>query len=474
LSVFSLSGQIVVSIILGILILKTYRWMRAQSALAAGLLAIGIIGRAAIGLTLFWISYLDLALLNGLHSGDGFWRVASDAGTYYHAASIGYLQGLSAIPSNTPSPAYAALLAGWMRLVGLSPASGFFLNLACYVAFCGLIVRTCSPIRDRPQKLACAACLAPFSVAPALLVHGSQPLKDEAFVFLIGAVAVCVLSLLAVPESPAPQSERRTTFAALIGLGAAAYAMSGMRLYFVEMIWLCLGAASVLHVWFARKSHPGRAVAIGLVTLGTAAIGPGAVWIEASRAATTRPAPFERSADTRPSGSPDATAPSLQGRRSGLSSTGLTWASPLAQVRAARDGFQRAVGESNFAPESATDDPLIGSTMVGMAILFVPIPVIRWLGLAEIEGGRGLLFVTDIDTLLLDLSIAACGTLLVVRRKWIHPHIPYVCFTLGLALITTLLLAFVVTNFGTLFRLRLMMAVPFWMLPLATLRKPCV
>jgi hypothetical protein len=45
--------------------------------------------------------------------------------------------------------------------------------------------------------------------------------------------------------------------------------------------------------------------------------------------------------------------------------------------------------------------------------------------------------------------------------------VPYVVFATGLTVALALPMAYVVTNFGTLFRLRLMVAAVLWCLPLA-------
>jgi len=42
-------------------------------------------------------------------------------------------------------------------------------------------------------------------------------------------------------------------------------------------------------------------------------------------------------------------------------------------------------------------------------------------------------------------------------------NLPYFSFALGMSLVTGALLAYVVTNLGTIVRLRLMSAVPLWM-----------
>jgi hypothetical protein len=62
--------------------------------------------------------------------------------------------------------------------------------------------------------------------------------------------------------------------------------------------------------------------------------------------------------------------------------------------------------------------------------------------------------------------------LAVAHRDRAGPNVPYVWFLASLAIVVSLLLGYIVTNFGTLFRLRLMVALPFWMLPLAVRSRP--
>jgi hypothetical protein len=145
----------------------------------------------------------------------------------------------------------------------------------------------------------------------------------------------------------------------------------------------------------------------------------------------------------------------------------VVWDALVRRIVHARGGFARSGGNTNILSGSDENEDPIGAGLVGLAVTFVPISIVKAMGWASFEGGRGFLFVTDIDTVFLDLSILGSVGLLIARRKSIGPNAPYVCYALGLALLTTFLLAFVVTNFGTLFRLRLLMAVPFWMLPLA-------
>jgi hypothetical protein len=79
-------------------------------------------------------------------------------------------------------------------------------------------------------------------------------------------------------------------------------------------------------------------------------------------------------------------------------------------------------------------------------------------------GGQGLLLITDLDTVVIDATIMATIWLFVVsaRRNGISP--PAV-FVLVLTVLLGTTLAYVVTNYGTLFRLRLLATTALWMLP---------
>jgi hypothetical protein len=100
---------------------------------------------------------------------------------------------------------------------------------------------------------------------------------------------------------------------------------------------------------------------------------------------------------------------------------------------------------------------------VGLAALFVPISILRALSIVTFHGGQGLLLVTDVDTVVIDLALALCLYLSFKRRHL--PLLPTGLCLAALGIVTTLLLAYVVTNYGTLFRLRLLAVTPLWLLP---------
>jgi SAM-dependent methyltransferase len=109
----------------------------------------------------------------------------------------------------------------------------------------------------------------------------------------------------------------------------------------------------------------------------------------------------------------------------------------------------------------------LSALALGLGLIFVPVSLLKALSLVDFSGGRGLLMITDIDTLFMDVTLIAVVTLLVRRRSATRRLLPYLCFATILAAAAGLLMAYIVTNFGTLFRLRVMAVAPLWLLPLA-------
>jgi hypothetical protein len=134
----------------------------------------------------------------------------------------------------------------------------------------------------------------------------------------------------------------------------------------------------------------------------------------------------------------------------------------------AAPAVRRSPPASTVTDEEATPWVHLRRLLFGLGALFVPISVLQGVSGVEVPGGRGLLFLTDVDTLFIDLTIFATLVLLWTRRPEVRRHASYATFALMLGCLTALLLAYVVTNFGTLFRLRMLTVVPFWMLLLAT------
>jgi hypothetical protein len=153
----------------------------------------------------------------------------------------------------------------------------------------------------------------------------------------------------------------------------------------------------------------------------------------------------------------------------------------VAALDGARAEFVATGGVTSVVARSASDDaapPSLGSadmtsdsvlaraarTLRGSAVMFVPITVLRALSAASFSGGQGLLLITDLDTLVMDAGIIA-SLLLLLRAARQTGSKPVAIFALVLAALTMVSMAYVVTNYGTLFRLRLLAVTPMWVLP---------
>jgi hypothetical protein len=146
----------------------------------------------------------------------------------------------------------------------------------------------------------------------------------------------------------------------------------------------------------------------------------------------------------------------------GESSVAATIIAPLDQ---AREGFAGAGGDTNSVREhtpggNATVERL-KDVAVGVMVQIVPISILRGLSIVNFTGGRGLLTVTDLDTVFLDLTIAI--QLWLVSRQRQRRDVAFLMLTLAIAIAAMVLMAYVVTNYGTMFRLRSMYAIPVWL-----------
>ena len=77
------------------------------------------------------------------------------------------------------------------------------------------------------------------------------------------------------------------------------------------------------------------------------------------------------------------------------------------------------------------------------------------------------MLITDIDTIFLDLTMVAALALLATQFKHVKRNWAFALTAVLVGGVTAVLLGYVVTNYGTLFRLRLLAAMPIWLLPLA-------
>jgi hypothetical protein len=442
-------AQLVIAAAIAYLLFRTIDWIRRRSSWLGAIVTAGLLARAFIGVSLFVISYGDSSLLRSLHSGDGFWIPTADARGYYQAALVAVERGLQTLDRGGASPFYVQVLAAWMLLVGSGPAAALYLNVCLYVAVMAALVRVFSPVNQVQRDLPLIVAALGLTASPVSIIHGTQPLKDELFTALIAAACLgALLALRALAYRDRCARPRRDAVAGVAILAAAIYGIAGVRWYYALLVWASLaltlalfGARQTLRrlLWYVPLALAALVVLWFAYAVGAGPYYPGPSLSDMSRLAT--PADLVNAA-----------------RR----------------VVLARWGFIRSGGATNIVQPGASADSgdysvrgSIRAATIGVATIVVPISLLKAMSVVEFPGGRSLLPIADLDALVLDVSVAALMILLYRRRRELGRHMPAVVFLLILSGVTTILLGFVVTNFGTLFRLRLMMAVPLWMLPLA-------
>ena len=103
----------------------------------------------------------------------------------------------------------------------------------------------------------------------------------------------------------------------------------------------------------------------------------------------------------------------------------------------------------------------------GLAAMAVPMSLLKATNLVRFTGGRGMLPIADADTLFMDAALLTMIAIVFRRRRGLRISKEYAFFAILLAITTSVLMAYVVTNFGTMFRIRYMATVPMLALALA-------
>ena len=104
--------------------------------------------------------------------------------------------------------------------------------------------------------------------------------------------------------------------------------------------------------------------------------------------------------------------------------------------------------------------------LTGVTSVVVPRSIGERLGLFHIGGGQGMFWFTELDTVIFDI-IVLCAVFALVLRRSVSWRNPLVWFLALLTLLAGLPLAYVITNYGTLFRLREMIYIGLALTPLA-------
>lgn len=448
-----------------------YRWIRSRAPLAALLFAAGLVARIAVGAGLA-LSWLGAAPPGAVFTPDARWF--PDAQMYYEDASLAAEVGLSEISDSQASPTFVRSLAIWMRLAGQSHAAAHLLNVLVYAAVSLGICLALTRRRDAIGARATALVVGVFALSPNLIILASQPLKDTLF---FGALALVVIGLWSVlPDTPGAPVRLAPVPLALVLLGI--YLMSGMRAYFGLMILGLLGGVLFLRgVLLIREQRrvPWRYVGAAAVVLAVVWAGcrvGGGPYYESLVEPVMLPvmAKIDHTTNAVRATFGQRTSTASPPRRT-AEGTGL-----LSVVERSRRGFEGSGGSTNMATPELDRSGRAGlagkvsGVLLGLGAVFVPVSLLRATGLVNFTGGGRMLLLTDVDTLFIDLTLAACLVLVWRHRREMAGAWTLTAFLLVLGVVSALLVGYVVTNYGTLFRLRLLAVVPLWLLPLVLAR----
>jgi hypothetical protein len=120
------------------------------------------------------------------------------------------------------------------------------------------------------------------------------------------------------------------------------------------------------------------------------------------------------------------------------------------------------------SPPARPDRPasIVTRLLTGGASVVIPRTIGERLGLFHIGGGQGMFWFVELDTLIFDLALLWAIVMLAARRSlsWRNPLVWFVAL---LTILAGVPLAYAITNYGTLFRLRGMIYIGLILTPLA-------
>ena len=436
------------------MLLWAYRWMRKRSRVFAAWFACGLIGRAVIGGALFLISFWQLPIMPGLQLGGGFWALALDGRTYFDVAAHAAATSIRGITDDFPSPFYLRSLALWLRVFGPVPPAAILFNLACYTCTAALVLVAARRDNRTTDSGAATLALAGITICPSLILFGSQPLKDPLSATLTVAV---VAGFRLWSADVAEDFVRSRKFAGLVLMAIGVYAMAGIRAYFSGFMIAGIAAATT---WIAALADP-LSARLRFLALNAALLA--LLWMMFAAGGGPYYRDYVRFARNTVLGPDGAIGALDHARTSFIATGGATSFAPIPSADQPLEGFERP----SHGPEWTAR---VRATLTGCLVIVVPVSVLRALSIVTFSGGRGLLMITDLDTVVIDLTVVLCILWTMWSGRGRRSPDPALLFAVVLAATTGLALAYVVTNFGTLFRLRLLAAAPLWVIPVLRLR----
>ena len=424
-----------VLVVAGLLWACRFVWRRSR---VTGLVfAAGLLIRAAGGAFFLAVSYFEWPVMRGSQMAGGFWTLAPDAQEYYRLALTVLDEG-----AYTITIGYTRSLALFMRAVGAHPAAPIVFALVSYAATVVTLVLAFGRDRTRAAEQALRLCAAAFTFSPMLIYAGVFGLKDVFMTALIVITAVAYGALAGTAWTRETIAKHLPAAAAAAG---AVWLMSGIRSYFAVLVWSAMAVACLACVIGARPSRLRAAVqgALLLAFLG----------LVMNHGAESRYPAYAAQVVA-------SAARTAVGQQTPMADGGLE------EFEIRRRAIEVDGGNSVFNRHAgaALTDRVKGVTR-GVAAVFVPIFVLEALSIVDLQIRPAARLIADADTLMIDLTGLLVLWLLFANRGEINPDAAI--FAAVLVVVVLLPMAYVVTNYGMLVRLRLMVAAPIWLLTLS-------
>jgi hypothetical protein len=415
------------------------RFVYRRSRVAGLMFAAGVCVRVASAAFFLSVSYFTLPFLTGLQMGNGFWTLAPDAQEYYRLAGL-----VAERWQATITPGYVAPLGLWMRVVGVNPASPVLFGLVMFALAVVTLVAAFGQNRTHAAQQALHLGVAAVSFSPMPVYAGVFGLKDVFFTTLVVVMGVAYLTLLA--GAAWTRATLGAHLLAAAGGTLAVWLIEGTRSYFAILMWLAM-AVTYAGCLIAGVPSRRRAVVQAAVVLPVLAL------VIALGLEPNYPRFVRRIVASIPG--------AVLERRAAEANGGLD------ELDRRREAIDNYGGNSMLsrAGDRSTETGRLEGLAVGLGGLLIPSTVLEPLGGVDLNIGRSARLIADADTVVFDLTAAGILWLLFVNRRQIAP-VPLL-FGLALAVLVSLPLAYVMTNYGTLIRLRLMVSAPIWLLTLA-------
>ena len=439
----------------GWILWRAWRHFARLDAAVGRIVGAGLVLRATGAQLLFWVSYLHLPVARSQQDGNGFWKFAVDSRLYFDDSLFLLEKGwraVVAVDRTLPSPVYLQTLTLFLFLFGVVVMAGVLLNLLAYCAGCEALLQLgrLEGTARRPTLIALAA----LSFSPSLLLWSTQPLKDALF---ISVVAVFVAACTRWRQGWLTDATWRPFAASLGLLLVTLHVIAGIRWYFG--ILMCLASFPFLVMTVAASRR--RVVSAIVNTL---------VFLLMLQVVAYVSGPYLPPSVARflkGAAPPQETARNLvsivEKSRAGFDATGgrsqIREGRVLAHAEGEREpAVEAAPAGTKGQPPKAEGVPrsAIGRLAAGTAAVVLPRFVSESLGIIHVGGGAGLWPVVEADTLFFDLLLLIVLVHVVNEARagaLRDPSFWLVAFmTAGIAI----LLAYTISNFGTLFRHRSM------------------